>query len=183
MIEIKIDAAQVAGALERLAKAAVNASPVMASVAGIMHDAVMENFAQAGRPKWLGLKPATLAQKRKLGYSEQPLIRRGRLASSITQKSDGNSAIVGTNLKYAAIHQFGGGIDMPARSQQAYFRQGKDGSIGHRFVRKSQSNFAQWHTRGAHSVNMPARPFLSLTEADEEKIVRKVSDYLRQVIG
>jgi len=45
----------------------------------------------------------------------------GGLASSITSKYDENSAIVGTNKIYAAIHQFGGNagrnkkVKIPAR--------------------------------------------------------------------
>ena len=46
---------------------------------------------------------------------------RGELAASITSKYDKNSAIVGTNKIYAAIHQFGGKagrnqkVEIPAR--------------------------------------------------------------------
>ena len=181
MITIQIEGPDIAAALRRLSSGMVQPGPVMPVVAGILHDAVMENFAQSGRPRWQALKPATLAYKRKHGYGEQILIRRGggqSLLSSITQQADDHSASVGTNLVYAAIHQFGGPIHMPARSQQAYYRQGRDGSVGNRFVRRSQSNFAQWHERGAHTIEMPARPFLKLTEADEAKIVRKLLEYL-----
>jgi len=55
MIEIKIDSNQVTSTLQRLAKAASNLSPVMGVIAGIMHDAVEENFAKGGRPTWAGL--------------------------------------------------------------------------------------------------------------------------------
>ncbi|HMW55139.1 phage virion morphogenesis protein [Accumulibacter sp.] len=181
MITIKVEGPDIAAALARLASGMAHPGPVMPVIAGIMHDAVMENFAQGGRPAWTALKPATLAEKKKRGYGEKILIRRGggqSLLSSITQQADAHAAHVGTNVVYAAIHQFGGKIDMPARSQQAYFKQYKDGTVGNRFVRKSQSNFAQWHTRGAHTIEIPPRPFLQLTEADEEKIARKLLEYL-----
>lgn len=181
MIEIKIEGPDIVAALKRLSSGVANPSPVMSVLAGILHDSVMQNFAEGGRPKWAPLKPATLAYKKKHGYGDKTLIRRGggqSLLSSITQQSDDHSASVGTNLVYAAIHQFGGKIDMPARSQQAYFKQGKDGTVGNRFARKSQSNFAQWHSRGAHGIEIPARPFLQLTDGDKEKIVRKLLEYL-----
>lgn len=181
MITIKIEGADIAAALKRLASSIANPGPVMPVIAGILHDAVMENFAQSGRPRWQALKPATLAYKKKHGYGDHILIRRGggqSLQSSITQQADDHSASVGTNLVYAAIHQFGGKIEMPARSQQAYFKQAKDGTVGNRFVNKRQSNFAQWHTRGAHTIEMPARPFLKLTDADEAKIAKKLLAYL-----
>lgn len=172
MINIKIESAQVTRAMERLAQAAADASPVMRAVAGIMHDAVMENFEQSGRPKWLGLKTATLAQKSKLGYSDKPLIRRGggqSLYSSITSQASGNTAAVGTTIKYAAIHQFGGT------------------TRAHRIVAKNKKALAFGGVM-RRAVNhpgsvIPARPFLVLTRGDEEKIEQKVSDYLRNAIN
>lgn len=193
MIEIKIDAARVTAALERLAQGTVNPAPVMPVIAGIMHDAVMENFERGGRPKWLGLKPATIAQKQKLGYGDKILIRRGRLYSSITQQSDSHSAVVGTNLKYAAIHQFGGTINRAAHSKETRHRTDAKGNLlttklfggkGLIFAKKSHKRVLTRSVQvGAHTINIPARPFLALTEGDEEKIVRKVSDYLRGLVG
>jgi phage virion morphogenesis protein len=182
MIEIKIDDQKVVATLNQLAANVEDLSPIMRAVAGIMHHAVMENFDKSGRPRWPDLQPATIAYKKKHGYGDKMLIRRGTLRSSITQNSDRTSAVVGTNLVYAAIHQFGGNIGMPARSQQAYFKQAKDGTVGNLFVRKSQSNFAQWHTRGAHTIGIPARPFLKLTDADKAKIVQKLQDYLAGLV-
>ena len=47
--------------------------------------------------------------ERKKGYWPGRILqRRGELAASITSKYDENSAVVGTNKIYAAIHQFGG---------------------------------------------------------------------------
>lgn len=172
MIEIKIDTEKVSAALARLQKAAVDASPVMAAIAGVMHDAVMENFEQSGRPKWLGLQPATLAQKRKQGYSDKPLIRRGggqSLYSSITVQSDATSASVGTNIKYAAIHQFGG----QTRPHVILPRNKKALAFGGRVVKKVNHPGSK----------IPARPFLSITPEDEDKIIGKVSAYLKNVIG
>ncbi|MCM8596465.1 MAG: phage virion morphogenesis protein [Candidatus Accumulibacter sp.] len=73
-----------------MARSAADTSPVMRAIAGVMHDAVMENFQQGGRPAWVPLKPATLAQKSKFGYGDKTLIRRGAgqsLYSSITSRT------------------------------------------------------------------------------------------------
>jgi phage virion morphogenesis protein len=49
------------------------------------------------------------------------LIQSGRLRNSISARRDGSKVAVGTNLVYAAIHQFGGlagrgrGVRIPAR--------------------------------------------------------------------
>ena len=100
MIELKVDSQQVARSIDQLTRSADNLSPAMAAIAGIMHDAVEENFAQEGRPKWLGLKPP-ISKRRQGGKMLQDT---GRLAKSIMQQSDATSATVGTNVKYAAIH-------------------------------------------------------------------------------
>lgn len=169
MIEIKFDSGKVLDALGRLQRSVADASPVMAQIAGVMHDAVEENFAQQGRPKWLGLSRATLeghilgkARGSKRGIRKDGRISKtvanhaagrmilqnsGQLAGSISESHDSNSASVGTNKIYAAIHQFGG----------------KAG-------------------RG-RKVTIPARPYLSMTPEDEDRIVGKVDAYLKSVIG
>ncbi len=72
MITIKIEGSDIAAALQRLASGMAHPGPVMPVVAGILHDAVMENFAKGGRPSWQALKPATLAYKKKHGVSPAP---------------------------------------------------------------------------------------------------------------
>ena len=105
MIEVKVDDAHVRAVMQRVADGAVRAAPLMQRIAGVMADAVEENFAQEGRPKWLGLKPGSV----KKGRGPAKILQdTGRLAASITSYADNLSAVVGTNVKYAAIHQFGG---------------------------------------------------------------------------
>lgn len=121
MIEIKLDTAKLTAILRRLAAAGRDLTPAMRQAAGIMADAVEEDFEQEGRPKWKSLAASTLLQRAKEGSTGKILQRRGNLARSITRHSDATSAVVGTNLVYAAIHQFGGKagrghkVDIPAR--------------------------------------------------------------------
>jgi phage gpG-like protein len=56
--------------------------------------------------------------------------------------------LFGTNRVYGAIHQFGGTIEIAARSQQAYYRQKKNGKIANQFVRKSNQTFTVAHHSG-----------------------------------
>lgn len=165
MIEIKFDSAQVLSALSRLQRAAADASPVMAQIAGVMHDAVEENFAQQGRPKWAGLK-LPVSKRRSGGMILQDS---GQLAASIVQASDATSATVGTNKIYAAIHQFGG----QTRPHVILPRNKKALAFGGRVVKKVNHPGSK----------IPARPFLSLTSEDEDRIVGKVDAYLKSVIG
>jgi phage virion morphogenesis protein len=112
---------------------------------------------------WKPLAASTLRGRRKgKGSGSDKILRdTGRLSNSITYRAERASVQVGTNVIYAAIHQFGGSIDVAARNATVYFRQNKrTGEEGNRFVRKSKSNFAQDVTIGAHKITIPARPFL-----------------------
>jgi len=122
---IRYDIGDFERSLGELIKKLENRAPLMREVAAAMGDAVEENFAQQGRPAWMGWSPAYARQRR----GGKILQKSGRLAASITQYSTNDEATVGTNVKYARIHQEGGEISIPARSQKAYYRQNKDGSL------------------------------------------------------
>ena len=109
MIKIKVDDKEIRQLLTRLQGRLKDMSPVMRKIAGIMHDAVEENFEKEGRPKWTPLSPATIKQRKREGkWPGKILQRSGQLAASISEKYDSHSARVGTNKKYAAIQHFGG---------------------------------------------------------------------------
>ena len=71
---------------------------------------------------------------------------------------------------YAAMNEFGGVVNIPARTQTLYFRQNRDGTVDNRFVAKERSNFAQDVTIPAHSVTIPARPFIRNTIKREKDV-------------
>ena len=100
MIEIQIDYLFVVqNQIERLSRGVSdNRYLLMRRLAGTMHYAVAQNFKQGGRPEWLALKYR----------SGIPLNDTGALRQSIDELSDNDTALVGTNMVYAAIHQFGG---------------------------------------------------------------------------
>ncbi len=122
-IEIKIDDKELNQVLDRLFEKTSDLRPLMKNIAGIMADSVEENFKQEGRPeKWAELKKATIGQRTKKGYWPGKVLQmRGELAASITSEYSENSALIGTNKAYAAIHQFGGNagknkkVKIPAR--------------------------------------------------------------------
>lgn len=110
MFEIKIDSKSVIGALGRLAQAGQNMTPVMRSISTELLSQTGANFAAEGRPKWLGLKPATIAMRTKRGTwpGRMLQISAGGLAGSLSTSSDATSATVGSNKVYAAMQQRGG---------------------------------------------------------------------------
>lgn len=181
MIKIEVNDQGVHAALNRLQAASRDLSPAARAIAGLLHDRTEQNFASESGPtgSWAKLKRPS---KRRSGG--KILQDTGRLAASIVPFSGADFAQVGTNAVYAAIHQLGGDIQIAARSQQAYFHMNKRGEIGNRFVKKGLSNFAQWHTRGAHTVHMPARPYLPVTPTGQLQagIEGQIAETLRRYI-
>lgn len=178
MIELTLQYEPVLRAWRRAAAEMGDARPLMRSVAGIMHGAVEDNFAEEGRPKWQPLASSTMlglqvrgkdwkklasGKQRSIGsvkfspFSGKILQRSGALARSIVQRYDQDSAVVGTNIVYARIHQMGGKTKphvIRAKAKRAL-------SFGGIVVR-------QVNHPGS---NIPARPFLQLTPRDVRELV------------
>lgn len=93
----------------------------------------------------------------------QTLRDTGRLMASITRVAEPRRVIVGTNTRYAAVHQFGSTI-------RAKTAKGLRFKIGNRFVVRRQ-------------VTIPARPFLGVSAADvaalQRIVERRVADAIR----
>lgn len=107
------------------------------------------------------------------------LVEREGLKRSQTANASDGGVEVGTNVIYAAIHQFGGVIQKAARQHTTYRKYDpREDELSSRFVKKSQSNFAEDVTIPAHSVRMPARPFLGLDDDDLREIVRTAEGYV-----
>ncbi len=122
-IEIRIDNHEVNSRLLELAQRGENMRPLMKNIAGIMAYSTEENFKEEGRPdKWQELAESTIKQRKKTGhYPGQILQVSTQLATSISTFYDDESAVIGSNLDYAAIHQLGGNagknkkVSIPAR--------------------------------------------------------------------
>ena len=144
-IEIKIDNNDVERKLLELAQKSENLRPLMKNIAGIFASATEENFKNEGRPdKWTELSEATKKQRTKQKkWPGQILQVSGQLASSISTQYDDESAVIGSNLDYAAIHQLGG-------------QAGKN-----------------------KKVEIPARPYLKLTDDDFNEILDATKNFLK----
>ncbi len=157
MTEIRIDPlptnALVLRRLRDLQAAASDMRPAMLEISETLQEIVERSFdAEAdpeGRP-WRPLKAATISQRARKGYTGPKLQRTRRLLDSILPYHDAATAVVGTNLRYAATHQFGDEHDISVRGVVA--RRGR---------------------------NIPARPFLGLGPGDREEILDIVERRLR----
>ena len=144
-IKIKIDNKDIERKLLELAQKGENLRPLIKNIAAIFASATEENFKNEGRPdKWTELSEATKKQRtKKKKWPGQILQVSGQLASSISTQYDDESAIIGSNLDYAAIHQLGG-------------QAGKN-----------------------KKVEIPARPYLKLTDDDFNEILDATEHYLK----
>ena len=115
---------------------------------------------------WEPLKPATVRQRK--GDAHPILQRKGRLKKTITWKVGPDSVIVGTNLVYAAAHQFGVTVNRAAGATKLYFRRisrGKNkGQV--RFTKASDKRATFGMAAAAHTIRIPARPYLFQRDGD-----------------
>ncbi|GBD39828.1 hypothetical protein HRbin37_02114 [bacterium HR37] len=136
MIEIKVDDREIKELLKRILKKSNDMSPAMKDIADIMLDAVEKNFEEEGRPSWPPLSPSTIKERQRKGFWPGKILQReGTLAGSISEDHGPLYALVGTNIKYAPIHQFGGRSGkghrarIPARPFLSLTEEDKDGIV------------------------------------------------------
>lgn len=91
------------------------------------------------------------------------LVQSARLKNSIHAKSDASGFAVGTNVIYAATHQMGA----KNRTIRAKTSKGLRFKVG-----------GSWITTQKVRVNIPARPFLGISEEDRTEIKRTLEDAL-----
>ncbi|HHT9137375.1 MAG TPA: phage virion morphogenesis protein [Candidatus Wunengus sp. YC60] len=165
MITIDIKDDGVKALLNRLSAKMVNMIPAMRQIAGILHDAIIENFEQEGRPRWQELAESTKKQRAEKGHwpGKMLQISQGGLKSSCLPGSDAHAAWVSTNKDYAGPQQFGTKpyIIKPKTKPYLKFK------IGDNWVVKKE----------IHHPGLKPRPFFKLTDGDMEKIRWKMMAY------
>ena len=143
----------------------------------IAHDQRWATQTSPGGVPWAPLSPAYLKRKRK--NKDKILQLDGYLKNTLRYQLAGNELLFGSNRVYAAMQHYGGTIDMPARSQEAYFKRDRSGNVGQRFTKKAQSNFAQRVTIGAYTIEIPARPWLGTSTSDDSELLNIAMRYLQ----
>ncbi|WP_347268171.1 phage virion morphogenesis protein [Paracoccus sp. (in: a-proteobacteria)] len=179
---VELDATEAQERLHRLVRLMDQRRPFFAEVGEQLILSAGRNFKAEAAPDgtpWTPLAPATIKARARRSRSQLAILRdRGLLAGSINYQATDDEVRVGSPVEYAAIHQLGGAIEKPARAAKVYRRKGKDGSIGRRFVRKKQADVVSDVSIGAHRVNIPARPFLGISAADQAEIFAAAERWL-----
>jgi phage virion morphogenesis protein len=193
-IKIVVDDKDIAAGIARLVEAGQDLAPVMDAIGGALLFSTQRRFeAQAGPDsgKWAPFAPSTLKRVNPRRSPPQLLRDRGRLYDSLTFIADDSSAEVGTNVVYAGIHQFGGEISRPEREGSATFvyaaqgagRTKKGQRVGSKLRFANAATRAKSkHTRDfivpEHTIRIPARPYLGISEADKAEILAILTDHL-----
>lgn len=158
-IQIHVNNSEVNKALADLSARVRNLTPVMREIGEIVRTSVERNFAAGGRPKW----DESTRVKREGG---QTLSLTGRLRRSFTVEAGNDRVAVGTNVIYAAIHQFGGktspSVIRPKKAKALFWR-------GARHAVKSVKH---------PGSKIPARPFLVVQDEDWTEIKNVINNYL-----
>ena len=87
------------------------------------------------------------------------------IRNSIHAKSDTSGFALGTNVKYAATHQFG----EPGRTIRARKKKALRFQVGGKWVTKKQVR-----------ITIPARPFLGLSEDDMQEMKATVEEFIQK---
>ena len=154
-IDIKIKDQKALQTLNLLARRSEDLSPAMQAIAGVLVDDIEEAFQSEQSPNgeiWASLSDTTIKRREKSGYwPGQKLQQTGRLASSLTSSFGKDYAVAGTNVIYAATHQFGA----------------KKGSFG-----------SDRHGRPIPWGDIPARPFLGLSNDGRHEIEEIIARFI-----
>ncbi|MFT8422072.1 MAG: phage virion morphogenesis protein [Gluconacetobacter sp.] len=156
---------EIASALDRIAAIGRNPSRVLAAVGEEMIQSTQLRFetqtAPDGTP-WAPLNPHYAADKAATRPGAGILTYTQHLRRGISRYVDGRTLVWGSNLDYAAVHQFGAVIK--PKSRKALFF-----SLGGREVM-------------ARSVTIPARPYLGFTAEDRLTVIEELEDALARAM-
>jgi len=168
-ITVEIDNQRINQVLHNLAARINDMTPIMQHVSERMLQGVEENFLTQGKnagEMWERLKKPTIKAREFLRFTPiKILTQTGALVTSISNNSDANNAVVGTNSKYAAVHQFGinESVSVGAHTRRV---NGKTCRVK-AFTRL---------------MNIQARPFLVLGDKDKDAIIKLMEDELFKVL-
>ena len=176
-------------------------SPVCNDIKIIIQNSIIENFLKEGRYGTEKFGGGSLSWKKSKNDTGKTL--KGKTADlfqsslagvSVTSENGQILIQLGSNKIYAALHQFGGQIQIKVRQQSAKIGRYKHKVIDKKtglekvssrvgFVKSSRKNAKEISFQtGGHVINMPKRPFLVLQDADIEKIIQIMIDYINKLL-
>lgn len=175
-IQISIDNRPVEDALRGLMQHLDDPTPVMQDIGEYLIVSTKERFQTGIAPdgsKWAPNSKLTLSRKK----GNRPLIgETHRLSTEILSHADRDAVEVGSNLVYAAVQQFGAKMGAFGRYSQLS-RRTTYAPTDFRHHAGTKKGFPiPWG-------NIPARPFLGLSDDDVAAVLDIVQEHLDQTLG
>lgn len=171
-----IEDAQARGALDGMAEP--NTASLMPRLGEYLQSSTQKRFKTQTAPDGTPWAPLQQRYARRKKYNKDKVLTlRGYLRSYIHYQVKGEDSVeVGSNQKYAAIHQFGGEIDKPERQATVRYRSvaGKVLFAGKKHKRVTERAV----TIPVHFVKIPARPFLGISAEDDREIQRIIREWV-----
>jgi phage virion morphogenesis protein len=171
-VTIEVHSEPILKALNGMLAAAEDLTPLLDAIGFLLEESTRQRFTDQvdpeGRP-WAPLSPAYRASKPK--NQDLILVLNGYLVGSFRHQAGKDEVRVGTDVAYAAVHQFGASIPphvIRARGAGALFWPGAAHPV-------KQVNFP--------GAEIPARPFLGVSADDERGILDLANEYLAQSAG
>ena len=154
-VVVSVDTTDVTELLAQLRERTSDTRPAMAAIGRYLLSRIQMGFRTGKDPWGDAWKPLKFR-------SGQPLRDTGRLRNSISYQATADEVTVGTNVKYAAVHQFGAVIK-PKTAKALVFKAG------------GQTIFAR-------KVTVPARPFMPIGKPLPESWEQGVKDTITRAI-
>jgi len=158
---IDIDDAAVRDGLRDLRAAAADLTPAMTEIGVAMVANTLFRFEDEEAPDGTPWQ----ASIRAIATGGKTLTDRGHLRDSITFRAEPDAVTVGSNVRYARIHQQGGTIQAKTARGLIFRLPAGAGANKPEFRRKQ-------------SVTLPARPYLGVSAADQEDITDALRRHL-----
>lgn len=177
-ISITVDIGEASAELQSLMDRMANLRPFYESVGDQLIRSAGLNFERQSGPDgkpWTPLKPATIGARVRNRQTPITILqsntkgKQSSLAGSINKRVDEDGVIIGSPKEYAAIHQLGGTIQKAA---------GTRWMAGRRFAKRHKHPEGAEVAIRAHTITIPARPFLGLSAQDVEILTSDALDHL-----
>jgi phage virion morphogenesis protein len=175
MIDVEIDDREIRAALQNLLAATGNLNDVLEEIGEGLVESTLQRFETKIGPdggRWKDNSPVTIERKER----NDPLVHHGSLSEQIHARLLGdNTLVVGSSMEYAAVQQFGAKMGEFGRYSQIgrvrkYGLGTFQGSAG------TQKGFPiPWG-------DIPARPFLGISEDDKDEILAIIQAHLQDAL-
>lgn len=155
MLVVEVNDAQFAQAMKRLDELIKDMTPALRGIGEYLAGSSQDRFGSQTAPDGSAWTPLSKWYRDgKSANQDKILTLRGYLRSSVHWQVMPDQVLVGSNLEYAAIHQFGG------------------------IIRPKQAKALKVGGRVVSQVKIPARPYLGISTDDATESEALVADYL-----